>query len=150
MIQFYKNPPFPFLLSSHIMASWESEVTARDTGAEWLIKGANIGMYFGAVFSYYEVLPGPWYAARYLGNVAGTMAVTGGALGTWMFVSKGIANQRGSEDFINYGIGAGTSFAIWHRAFGVATTVKLIPMTGLAAVWGGLLGSYFLVREGGM
>jgi hypothetical protein len=33
----------------------EARLTAKDSGAEWLIKGANLGFYFGLVFSYHEL-----------------------------------------------------------------------------------------------
>jgi hypothetical protein len=129
------------------MIAYHDEPNPKDSAAEWLIKGSNIGLYFGLVFAYWEVKKGPMYIPRYLGNVAGTIAVTGGTLGTWMFFAKSLGKQRGCDDAMNYSVGSVLTTLIWHKAFGLPTNRKLAPIALAVGVLGGVLGSELMVKQ---
>jgi hypothetical protein len=75
------------------------------------------------------------------------MAIVGGTLGTWQFVSRGMAITRETDDMLNYAVGLVATFGFWHRAFGIPTTPHLIPMAALVGIWGGIIGQFGMIRD---
>jgi hypothetical protein len=72
----------------HSSAPERKMIRPIDAGVEWAIKGANIGLFVGYFSAKLDTPSGPNYSLKFVGNVATTMFVTGGVLGTWMMIVR--------------------------------------------------------------
>ncbi|CAG9315657.1 unnamed protein product [Blepharisma stoltei] len=98
-----------------------NKVSGVDKAMEWLIKGANLGFYFGLFFAKHEVKRNDMGSLRYSGAlsffVIKNMLVAGGSLATLMFLVTALEKSRRVNDGLNYGIAAGITLTLWHKAW---------------------------------
>jgi hypothetical protein len=118
-----------------------NKIRPIDTAVEWLLKGANIGLYFGLFFAKTDLIKQG--KAVSVVNVAAytlkSMAILGGSCATWYFCIKTLERARKIDDGINYGLGATATLALWHRLWDVPTAslpASLLKATVIAGVFG--------------
>ena len=123
-----------------------NKITPVDAAVEWMVKGANIGFYFGVFFCKTEVpkeglrIP---YRLALCANVLKNMGVIGGTCSTWFFFVKSLERGRKVDDWFNYSLGSVITLGAWHRVWEIPTKglPRAMLLTGSVA---GILGHYAL------
>lgn len=94
-----------------------------DVAAEWVVKGMNIGIYYGLFFGRRDITRGNLTLAQYsfslLKFTTKQSLVLGGVLGTWQCITQAARRASNKERAINYSIGSVPTLLLWHIPLGI-------------------------------